>query len=295
MKVRSGFLPAFHRAGRVAWLLVLAVAAFGQGTDLPPAAGFAPGWNLGERLTFEKGGLFDYIDGGAELFLEFGFKRVLIQRYVKAGAELTLEAYEMTDADAALGVYLMKCGLETPVDGLPVRNTGEPAQLTILKGRFFLHVNSFSVGAELLPEMIRLARSALDAVPDERPGRSLDLLPVEGLIAGSARLIRGPYALQSIVTLGEGDILSQGGRVIAAAGDYRAPAGLWTLVLAPYPDEAAASSALAYLRAHLDSYLEVTAERAGGFVFRDFKQKFGLVLRKGAILELRLGLQDPPG
>lgn len=272
---------------------------FGQIRELPPAADFAPGWSLGENQVFESGGLFDFIDGGAELFLEFGFRRVLVQRYLKAEAELTLEAYEMTDADAALGIYLMKCGLETPVAGLSVRNTGEPAQLTLLKGRYFLHVNNFGPGPDRLPEMVVLARRALEAVSDERPGSGLDRLPAEGLIPGSARLLRGPYALQSIVTLGEGDILSWRGQVIAVSGDYRAAPGpgagdVWTLIISPYPDEAASAAALAHLRANLDSYLEVTKEKAEGFVFKDFKQKFGTVLRKGKALEIRLGLANPP-
>ncbi len=292
--MKSGSLLALAPLGLLVPYLVFAGAVSGQGTGLPPAADFAPGWSLGERQVFKEGGLFDFIDGGAELFLEFGFRRVLVQRYIKAEAELTLEAYEMTDADAALGIYLMKCGVETPVAGLSVRNTGEPAQLTLLKGRYFFHVNNFGPGPDRLPEMIALARRALEAVPDERPGNSLDRLPVEGLIPGSARLLRGPYALQSIVTLGEGDILSQAGRVIALAGDYRAPDGTWTLILAPYPDEASASAALANLRAHLDSYLEVTKEKAEGFVFKDFKQKLGTVLRKGKVLEIRLGQANLP-
>jgi len=281
-------------ASLAAGIVLLAAAAIGQGRDLPPASDFAPGWSFGERLVFEGGALYDFIDGGADLYLEFGFKRVLVQRYVKGDSELTLEAYEMADADAALGIYLMKCGIETPVADVPARNTGEPAQLTILKGRYFLHINSFGPGANLLPEMVRLAGRALDAVPDERPGRHLDRLPVEGLIPGSARLIRGPYALQSIVTLGEGDILLLGGRLTAVAADYRAEGGSWTLLLVPYPDEAASASALAHLRANLDSYLEIVREEVGGFVFKDFKSRFGAVGRNGPVLEIRLNLVRPP-
>ncbi len=292
--MKPGSLLALAPLGLVVPLLVFTGAVSGQGTGLPPAADFAPGWSLGERQVFKEGGLFDFIDGGAEIFIEFGFERVLVQRYAKGEAELTLEAYEMTDADAALGIYLMKCGVETPVAGLSARHTGDPAQLTILKGRYFLHVNSFGAGPDLTPEMIALARRALDAIPDESAGRHLDRLPAEGLVAGSARLLRGPYGLQSIVTLGEDDILSWGGKVIAVAGDYRAANDTWTLIVSPYPDEAAASAALAYLRAHLDSYLKVTEERGAGFVFRDFKDKFGSVRKIGPVLELRLGLANPP-
>jgi hypothetical protein len=273
-----------------AWLF----AAPEQGRGLPPAADFTPGWSLGERLVFEKGNLYDYIDGGADLYLEFGFERVLVQRYARDDAELTLEAYEMSDGDAALGLYLMKCGVETPIPDVPARNTGEPAQLTIRKGRYFLHVNSFSPGADLLPDMVRLARRALEAIVDEPAGRPLDLLPAEGLVKGSERLIRGPNALQSIYTLGEGDVLFLAGRATGVAADYRDEGGVWTLVLVPYPDESAAAAALAHLRGHLDSYLEVRTERPDGFVFKDFQGRFGSVARRGSLLEIRLHLIRPP-
>lgn len=282
------------RAALLAGLVLLAAGPPARGQGLPPAADFAPGWALGERLAFERGGLYDYIDGGADLYLEFGFRRVLVQRYVKGEAELTLEAYDMGDADGALGIYLMKCGVETPVAGVPARNTGEPAQLTMLKGRFFLHVNSFGPGADLLPEMVRLAGRALDLIADERPGPHLERLPRDGLVPGSARLIRGPFALQSIVTLGEGDILLLDGRLTAVAADYPGEGGPWTLLLVSYPDEAASASAFAHLRANLDSYLEVVREGGSGFVFRDFKGRFGAAERRGPGLAVRLNLARLP-
>jgi hypothetical protein len=143
--------------------------------------------------------------------------------------------------------------------------------------------------------MVRLAGRALDVIADERPGRHLERLPAEGQVPGSARLIRGPYALQSIVTLGEGDILRLGGRTTAVAADYRTEGGSWTLILVPYPDEAAAKASLAHLRRNLDSYLEVVRERAGGFVFKDFKSRFGEVRLTGSVLNVKLDLVRLPG
>ncbi|MBN2206014.1 MAG: hypothetical protein JW742_01300, partial [Candidatus Aminicenantes bacterium] len=159
----------------------------------------------------------------------------------------------------------------------------------------FLHVNSFGPGADLLPEMVRLAGRALDLIADDRPGPHLERLPAAGLIPGSARLIRGPFALQSIVILGEGDILLLGGRLTALAADYPSAGGPpWTLIVVPYPDEAASAAALAHLRAHLDSYLEVVGEDPDGFVFKDFKDRFGAVERNGPNLAIRLNLARLP-
>jgi hypothetical protein len=84
-----------------------------------------------------------------------------------------------------------------------------------------------------------------------------------------------------------------GGRLIGVVGDYKGESGPWTLVIVPYPDEAAASAALSHLRAHLDSYLNVTDERGDGFIFKDFKEKYGTAERKGRVLEIRLNLVRP--
>jgi len=81
---------------------------------------------------------------------------------------------------------------------------------------------------------------------------------------------------------------------MAVAADYRSAEGPWTLILVPYPDEAAAKTAIAHLRANLDSYLDVVRERAGGFVFKDFKNRFGEVRLTGSVLEIRLNLIRPP-
>jgi hypothetical protein len=80
-----------------------------------PDSGFAPGWEKSEALrTFTGQDLFNHIDGGAELFLEFGFVKLSVQAYASGKAELTLNAYEMESSASALGIYLMKMGRETP-------------------------------------------------------------------------------------------------------------------------------------------------------------------------------------
>jgi hypothetical protein len=68
--------------------------------------------------------MYGYIDGGAELFFEFGFSELTVQRYRCGERELSLDLYRMTGPDAALAVYLAKKGEERPVPGVEDRNTG---------------------------------------------------------------------------------------------------------------------------------------------------------------------------
>lgn len=273
----------------------LAVASLNGGIDIP-TGGFAPGWEKSEGLReFPGSRLFDYIDGGAELFLEFGFKRLSLQRYKNGEDELLLEIYEMESPEAALGIYLMKCGRETPIKGVDARNSGEPAQFTILKGRSFIHINNSSGREELLPVMVELTRRALIGIPDERAANLAGRLPGQGLKPGSVCLFRGPVGLQAFFTLGEGDILDQRGTLFGVAGSYEDPqSGHFTLILIDYPDDVRARAAYQNLAGHLDPYLRVLIMDENGLVFEDFQKKFGTISLRGARLELKVGLSSKP-
>jgi hypothetical protein len=273
-----------------------AVAAFPQTqaagpTDVPPipAPGFAAGWTkAGPLKTFTGQDLFNQIDGGAELFLEFGFVRLRVQAYARGKAELTLNAYEMEDPASALGIYLMKMGKETPFSEIAARNSAEDVQMTILKGRYFVQVDNLGDAPASRADAAALANTFLAGVIEETAATPLDLLPAEGRVPGSDRLIRGPYGLQPYFTFGEGDILSQGGRILAALGEYRMPDGTsFTRLIVPYPNGEAAAAALTHLKANLDQYIKVASDRPDGLDFVDFQGKKGSVSRSGSVLDLR--------
>jgi hypothetical protein len=278
----------------LAYLLVGSLAASQTAKSAPaiPEPGFAPGWaKAGPLRTFVGQDLFNQIDGGAELFLESGFVRLRLQSYARGKAELTLNAYEMEGPSSALAIYLMKMGRETPFPEVEARNSSEEVQLTILKGRYFVQVDNLGEAAASRGEAAALANVFLAGVAGETAPTPLDVLSADGKVAGSERLIRGPYGLQPYFTFGEGDILSLGGRVFGALAAYRMPDGpSYTRLVVPYPDPAAAAAALAHLRANLDPYLKVTADRPDGFDFTDFQEKKGRVARSGAVLDILFSL-----
>jgi hypothetical protein len=258
-----------------------------------PGDNFFPGWKRsGTPAVFVKADLFNHIDGGADLFLEFGFEKAVVQHYKKGAAELTLEVYEMELPESALGVYLMKCGRETPFTEILARNSSETAQATILRGRHFILINNFGGGTELQPAMIALAKALLAKIPDVPASiRLFDLLPAKDRLAGTERLIRGPVVLQPYFTFGEGDILQLEGKIFGVVANYREGSdAVFTRFIIPYPDEARAGSVYQNLLANLDPYLKVLEAREKALVFEDFQEKFGLVELKGAILDIRVKL-----
>ena len=267
-------------------ILVLGSWAHAQ---ILPGDGFAAGWNKSAPVrAFISQDLFNHIDGGAELFLEFGFAKLLVQSYGNGTSELTAALYEMESATAALGIYLMKMGKETPFPEIAARNSSEDAQLTILKGRYFIQVDNFSDKPAPRATAVSLANALLARLALEKPEPILDGLPAENLIPGSERLIRGPYGLQPYFTFGEGDILQLNGKIFAALAEYIAADGTkYNRLIVPYADPAGAAAALAYLRANLDSYLKVVETGEFGFSFVDFEKKYGKVALAGNVLDIR--------
>jgi hypothetical protein len=259
-----------------------------------PEPGFAPGWaKAGVLRTFTGQDLFNQIDGGAELFLEFGFSKMRLQAYTRDKSELTLNAYEMESAASALGIYLMKMGKETPFPEVAARNSSEEAQLTVFKGRYFVQIDNLGDEPAAKADAVAMANSFLNGITGEPVVSPLAELPVEDRVPASERLIRGPYGLQPYFTFGEGDILSMGGKVFGALAEYRAAGGVsFTRLIVPYPSPDAAAAALAHLKANLDRYIKVSADRADGFDFADFQDKKGAVALTGSTLDLRFKIAD---
>ncbi|NLP10948.1 hypothetical protein GX408_11200 [bacterium] len=257
-----------------------------------PGDEFAPGWRRYQApMIFAAKDLYGYIDGGAELFFEFGFSELTVQRYRCGERELSLDLYRMTGPDAALAVYLAKKGEERPTPGVEDRNTGSDRQITALRGRWFIQVNNQSGEPDNFSAMIRLLQGALQQIPLEAPQDWLRDMPADR-IPGSELLVAGPLSLQMVYTLGEGDILQLQGNHFGVCverpdGEERRS----VMLRVDYADTAACRAAFAHVQANLDAYLVKLAADEDWFTFRDYKNEYGRVVRSGRVLEIWLNLR----
>jgi len=256
-----------------------------------PGDEFAPGWHRYQApMIFAGKDLYGYIDGGAELFFEFRFSELTVQRYRCGERELSLDLYRMADPDAALAVYLAKKGEEQPVPGVEDRNTGGDWQITALRGRWFIQVNNQSGEPDNLSAMIRLLQGALRQIPLDAAQDCLRDMPADR-IPGSELLVAGPLSLQMVYTLGEGDILQLGGKYFGVCVEMPDDEQRRSVLLrVNYADSAACRAAFAHVQANLDTYLVKLAKDENSFTFRDYKNEYGRVVRSGRVLEIRLNL-----
>jgi hypothetical protein len=292
-------VPAPRRAPRLAAAALLAASlcactrSAAPPADPFPGDGFAGSWSRsGEHLVFTGPDLYNHIDGGAEVFLELGFELLEVQRYGSATGELTVELYRMTDHAAALGVYLLKCGQEAPAAELADRNTVNPYQLQLVRGSSYLTVNRMR-GEPTVADMVGFARQVASALDGDATD-PFAALPAAGRVAGSERVIRGPFTLQEVLTLGEGNVLQLGTSVTALVADYDEGGERITRLVAAYPDASGADAAFANLRGHLDPHLAVVREEPERLLLRDHASRFLVVVRQGVALTVEAGRTSAP-
>lgn len=262
---------------------------------LMPAEAAVSGWKKTDNLrVFTRADLYGYIDGGAELFLELGFEQLTLQKYRNGANEFAVEIYRMADPAAATGSYLMKRGRENRDATFAARHTINRHQLMFVRDRYYVTVNNLSGADQMQASLVKFGTEVAAKLPPDRVPAELAALPRPGLVPGSERLLRGPFGLQALYTLGDGDILLLGGKLVAVAGDYKDGTGNSTLVLVTYPEAASAKKAFANLQRNLDKYLKPVSSTATALVFKDYENKFGVVALNGSRITVRLHLPTAP-
>jgi hypothetical protein len=156
--------------------------------------------SAGPPEVYKKDGLFGYIDGGAELFLQYGFEELSVTRYTDGPApaaekEVTIETYRMASPADAFGIFSLKReGDERVSPEIQAVHWLSPSQASLVKGNLYININGMNTVEEELQAFACAVSKKIDAasvLPAE-----LTLLPSSGRIQGSERYIRGKLAAE---------------------------------------------------------------------------------------------------
>jgi hypothetical protein len=151
-----------------------------------------------ERV-FTGDGLYGFMNGGADLFLEYGVRSLLNRELSYKEEDYTVDVYELPTPEDAYGIYSMHVFRCHQADTLGRINCTSPYQLLAATGNFYLSIvfpsGSFRAqtnAAELIPLHITADKSIK---PDFPPAciTALSGLP----ISGNIKYVRGPIAVSS--------------------------------------------------------------------------------------------------
>lgn len=220
-------------------LLVLALDSGCQTRNiqdlLPPEEEAAPWTRADEPLKYQADNLYNFINGGAEVYLEYGFVQVVSQEYVRAESSVICTIYEMKDPQAAFGIFSYNRSPQKP--SIPVGDGGFKGglQTAFWQDRYFVLVESFSPGEEAEPVLVSLARQISRSIGDhaEEP-EVIRRLPRQNLIESSTKLLKGRLAVDSLFFLEAADLFQLGKGDLVLSGEYQSTHGKTKLFLVVY-------------------------------------------------------------
>jgi len=234
----------------MSWLAAgILVISFAGGTGfqaadvarLLPAASELPGWvSGGPPESYEREGLYGYINGGSEIFLQCDFRRVDVWRYKKgdggAGQEVTVDLYRMGSPLDAFGIFsIRRQGGEKTLGLEGVPNWVSESQASLAAGVYYANIVGFGTQSEDIAAFSRLLSKKLMAA-GERPFALAGALgpwsafPRGGLLNDTLRFIKGKLAAQEESEILAPDFWKFSGGTIAASAKY-APDGRKLIVL----------------------------------------------------------------
>jgi hypothetical protein len=152
----------------------LAAAAGQSPEDLLPTS-CIPGWTMeGKVATYTPENLYRYIDGEAELYLPYGFKKAAAVRYVKAASSsggtrengLVVNIFEMGSLLDAFGIYSNYRTSTLPQTKVGADGFLDETELMFYQGRCFVQIETSGT----LTQEASLFQSCAEAVSGKIPG-----------------------------------------------------------------------------------------------------------------------------
>lgn len=207
--LKSEIFRATLIAGLTIGLFLYLVPLIGQTSqdirELLPGEEELPRWKMKDSIeVFPSDNLFDFINGGADIFLEYGFVEALKCNYINAAQKLIrCEIYMMTDDSAAFGIF----SVNTTLQGKPVAVGNLAYQydqyIEMWQGKYFVRCISEDNDSLFINALLLLADQICNKIVDK--GKKPVLIDTFKFISPGVENIkyfRGQIALTNIYNFG---------------------------------------------------------------------------------------------
>lgn len=148
--------------------------------------------------SFQGKGLYGYIDGGAEVYREYGFVRLTVTDIDCAEGKLSVELYEMKNPLAAFGIFSINRAQCAEIDSLFRFSCIDPYQLQGAQGQIYFRIISES-GSPAAQQYSRRIGAVLKEKLREHPAAIASLFDRKELRPHLAalRFVSGPLGVQN--------------------------------------------------------------------------------------------------
>jgi len=166
------------------------------------------GWKVSTERTFNDSTLYDYIDGGAELFLSFGFSKVYNRIYTQPDQpDILVDIFYMNSSYDAFGVFSFSVGQIGNDFG--VQSQVANGAIVFWKDNYYVSITCYPETEESEKAATELARLIDKLIPEKgKLPAILDYLPAQSLDKESIRYFRHYIWLNSHLFISNENILN---------------------------------------------------------------------------------------
>ena len=189
-----------------------------------PASNELKDWKpVDQPQKYEGEDLFLYINGGAEIYHEYGFIRIITHEYRnETDKTINLELFEMKDSSGAYGIYTFKTG--DTGQKISIGNDGflEEYYLNFWKGNVLTTITGFDSEKETIDGLLSIARAVDSIIPikTQKPVLST-LLPEKNLKETSIKYLKGNLALYNIYEFDSKNIFGMSEGIVGDYGNFQ--------------------------------------------------------------------------
>jgi hypothetical protein len=150
------------------------------------------GWKQsGEPQTFLPGTLYEYINGGADLYLAYDFQDLKVTEYLDdKKATVTVEVYRHKSPTESFGIYSQERLPDANYLNIGAQGYMDKNILNFLAGSFYVKINSYNTGADDQGVLQAFAKKIEENL-NERGGLPplLSVFPAEGKLRNSEKFV----------------------------------------------------------------------------------------------------------
>jgi hypothetical protein len=198
----------------------------------------------GKDMVYDRSKLFDYMDGGAEVYLAFDFREVFVRKFADAaGNEIALDIYDMGSSREAFGIFSFD--RQDPEAGIGQDSEYGPGLLKFRQGRYFVSITVSGNENAAEKAVLELGKAIAPKLgpPGERPDL-LKCLPAAGLKNNRTSYFHDSVHLSNRYFVSSENILNLDATTECVFAEYAAsPQESGSLLVVLYPDAAKAQAA----------------------------------------------------
>lgn len=177
-----------------------------------------PGMEETRMAVYNENSLWGYINGGADLYFEYGFSEMLAQDFVWESEPFRVDAYLMNSPEAAFGIFSVSRHSCKATGKLGVWDCVNPYQVQVALGNIYLSVIAFNgtersmdLAVKIASKLLQKTRGKTFELPKHIPQANIPIRN-QGI-----KLITGELAMQNSYVSLE--------RAFASINDYK----VWVL------------------------------------------------------------------